>query len=270
MITIDENKCIGCGLCVKDCFTQDIEMAGQKAKSKKIRCIECGHCIAVCPQNAIVLENYPMAEVIEYEEGKFEIDENQYLRALKYRRTIRQFSDKQVEKQKIEKIIEAGRYSPTGGNQQNVSFCVVREDIDALRNMALDELNAIANLSYEEKEKMNVSWYADLWKRMYLDYHSQNKKDGLFFDAGTVILVLSTSVQNACIAAAHMETMVYALGLGMLYSGFFTRAAAHSQEIKKYLNLKKGQEVVACLVIGYPDVTYQRTVPRKEVEIAWR
>jgi len=270
MITIDENKCIGCGLCVKDCFTQDIEMIDQKAQSKRIRCIECGHCVAVCPQNAIALENYPMSEVLEYEEGKFEIDDSQYLRSLKYRRTIRQFSDKQVEKQKIEKIIEAGRYSPTGGNQQNVSFCVVREDIDSVRNMALEELNHIADLSHEEKAKMNVLWYANLWKRMYLDYHSQNKKDGLFFDAATVILVISNSVQNACIAAAHMETMVYAQGLGMLYSGFFTRAAAHSLEMRKYLKLNKGQEVVACLVVGYPGVTYQRTVPRKEAVVVWK
>ncbi|MCB2359113.1 hypothetical protein [Clostridium estertheticum] len=62
-----------------------------------------------------------------------------------------------------------------------------------------------------------------------LDYHDQNRKDGLFFDAGTVILVLSESVQSACIAAAHMETMLYAQGLGMLYSGFFTRTVASVQ-----------------------------------------
>lgn len=270
MIAINENKCIGCGLCVKDCFTKDIEMTDHKAKSKRIRCIECGHCIAVCPKSAITLENYPMSEIIEYKKGEFEIDKNQYLRSLKYRRTIRQFTNKQVENQKIENIIEAGRYSPTGGNQQNVSFCVVRNDIDTLRDMAIDELNKIANLSNEEKEKMNISWYGDLWKQMYLDYHDQNRKDGLFFDAGTVILVISKSVQNACIAAAHMETMVYAQGLGMLYSGFFTRAVAHSKEMKEYLKLNQEQEVVACLVIGYPSIKYQRTVPRKEAEIVWR
>ena len=71
--------------------------------------------------------------------------------------------------------------------------------------MAIDELNKIANLSDEEKEKLNISWYGDMWKQMYLDYHNENRKDGLFFDAGTVIVVLSKFVQNACIAAAHME-----------------------------------------------------------------
>lgn len=270
MIIINEEKCIGCGLCVKDCLSKDIEVIDFKAKSKRIRCIECGHCIAVCPQDAITLENYPMSDIIEYEKGKFEIDEDQYLRALKYRRSIRQFSNKQVEKEKIEKIIEAGRYSPTGGNQQNVSFCVLREDINLLRDMTIEELNRIANISNEEEEKMGVSRYRNVWKQLYFDYHNNDKKDGLFFDAGTVILVLSPSVQNASIAAAHMETMIYAQGLGMLYSGFFTIAAANSKEMKEYLKLDQGQEVVACLVIGYPNVKYERTVPRKEAKVVWR
>ena len=56
----------------------------------------------------------------------------------------------------------------------------------------------------------------------------------------------------------------------MLYSGFFTRAAAHSKEMREYLNLNPNEQVFACLVIGYPSVKYQRTVPRKEVKIIWR
>jgi len=270
MITIDESKCIGCGLCAKDCFTSDIEVVRKIAKSKKIRCIECGHCVAVCPKNAIVLEDYPMSEILEYEKGRFEIDANQYLRSLKYRRTIRHFSKRQVEDQKIQNIIEAGRYSPTGGNLQNVSYCIVKDDIEPLKTMIINELNLIANLSDEEKQKLNISWYGDLWKQMYLEFHNQKKKDGLFFDAGTVILILSTSVENAYVAAAHMETMVYAQGLGMLYSGFFTRAVAHSRELQEYLNLKHGKKVCACLVIGYPEIKYQRTVPRRKAEICWR
>lgn len=269
MITINEEKCVGCGLCVKDCFTKDIEIIENKAKSREIRCIECGHCITICPKNAVTLENYPMSEILEYEDKEFELDENQYLRALKYRRTIRQFSKQRVETEKIEKIIEAGRYSPTGGNQQNVSYCVIRDDINQLKSMTIIELNKIANLPKEEKEKMNISWYGDMWKQMHLDYH-KNNKDGLFFDAGTVILVLSKSAQNAYIAAAHMETMIYAQGLGMLYSGFFTRAMSQSKEMREYLNLNHNEQVFACLVIGYPRVKYQRTVPRKEAKIIWR
>ena len=269
MITIDETKCIGCGLCVRDCFSKDIEVVDYKAKSKGIRCIECGHCVAVCPTSAIALEQYPMSEILDYKKGEFDLDADQYLRSLKYRRTIRQFTNKRVEIEKIEKIIEAGRYSPTGGNQQNVSYCVVQEGVDSLRTMAIDALNTIANLPSEESAKMNTSWYSKMWKRMYREYHGPDKVDELFFNAGTVILVISDSVQNAYIAAAHMETMVYAQELGMLYSGFFTRAAAYSQELQEFLQLEQGQQVAACLVVGYPNVKYLRTVPRKEAEVTW-
>lgn len=270
MIMIDESKCIGCGLCAGDCFTKDIDIIDKKAKSKRVRCIKCGHCIAVCPKNAVSLVNYPMHEVLEYEKGAFEINADQYLRSLMFRRTVRQFSKKDVEAKKIDKIIAAGRYSPTGGNLQNVSYQVIRQDVDVLRKMTLDVLYSIANLGSDEKERLNTSWYSDLWTQMYLDYHGAEKRDGLFFDAGTVILVTSKSPQNAWIAAAHMETMVYALGLGMLYSGFFTRAAAYSGAIRDFLKLAPGQEIAACLVIGYPNISYVRTVPRKEADVVWR
>ena len=41
------------------------------------------------------------------------------------RRSIRKFLDKEIEKEKIEKIIEAGRWTPTGKNAQDVSYIVI-------------------------------------------------------------------------------------------------------------------------------------------------
>ena len=79
----------------------------------------------------------------------------------------------------------------------------------------------------------------------------------------------SDSPQAALIAAAHMETMVYSLGLGMIYSGFTTRAVGHSAGLQEYLELKEGYRVWAVLVIGYPKVKYQRTVPRKKADVLW-
>lgn len=61
---------------------------------------------------------------------------------MKFRRTTRQFDiSKEVEVEKIEKIIEAGRYAPTSSNMQNVSYIVVKENIQKLRVLALETLN---------------------------------------------------------------------------------------------------------------------------------
>ncbi|WP_292609265.1 hypothetical protein [Methanobrevibacter sp. UBA188] len=40
-----------------------------------------------------------------------------------------------------------------------------------------------------------------------------------------------------------------------------------SRSLKKLLDLEKGYDVVTCMVIGYPDVKYQRIVPRKELKV---
>jgi len=52
--TIDENKCTGCGMCIKQC-PQDA-ISGEKKKPHKIdqdKCIKCGACYGTCKFNAI-------------------------------------------------------------------------------------------------------------------------------------------------------------------------------------------------------------------------
>jgi heterodisulfide reductase subunit A-like polyferredoxin len=46
MISIDVEKCIGCGQCVKDCFPSDIEIIDGKAKVNNVTCMNCGHWIS--------------------------------------------------------------------------------------------------------------------------------------------------------------------------------------------------------------------------------
>jgi len=46
--------CIGCGLCVKKCPKQAIELIDKKAVISQDKCIKCGLCINSCPKKAIV------------------------------------------------------------------------------------------------------------------------------------------------------------------------------------------------------------------------
>ncbi|NTV91531.1 MAG: nitroreductase, partial [Clostridiales bacterium] len=74
----------------------------------------------------------------------------------------------------------------------------------------------------------------------------------------------------AALASSNMELMAEALGLGVLYVGYFTAGANQSREIIKLLDLKNEDKVVTCLALGYPSVKYLRTVPRKTPVIRWR
>lgn len=50
------------------------------------------------------------------------------LAAIQNRRSIRLYSDRPVEEEKLRKILEAGRLAPSAGNMQNWKFIVVRDD----------------------------------------------------------------------------------------------------------------------------------------------
>jgi len=273
MMIVNEEKCIGCGLCVKDCFPKDIELIDKKAKINNVTCFKCGHCIAVCPTDAVTTDEFDMSEVIEYDKEKFQVDPNNLLNFIKFRRSIRQFKDKEVEEEKLSKIIEAGRFTETAANMQDVSYIVVREGLQELRRLTLETLNDIGNkiLSNITPENIIYVKYAKLWVKMYEKYkENPDKEDELFFNAPAVIVVTANFQINGVLASSNMELMTNALDLGVLFSGFFVRAAEGNKKIRELLGIKEGKEVATCMIIGYPDIKYKRTVPRKSPKISWK
>lgn len=56
MIVVNEERCKGCGLCVKNCPLEAIELTEKKARIED-RCASCGVCIRVCPFQAIAKES---------------------------------------------------------------------------------------------------------------------------------------------------------------------------------------------------------------------
>ncbi len=50
---IDNEKCVGCGICVPMCPEQAISIIQKKAVIDNNKCIECLQCMKECPENAI-------------------------------------------------------------------------------------------------------------------------------------------------------------------------------------------------------------------------
>ncbi|KZL91502.1 nitroreductase family protein [Clostridium magnum] len=273
MMNVNNEKCIGCGQCVKDCFLRDIEIVDGKAKINNVSCMKCGHCIAVCPKDAVWTEEYNMEEVKNYNKEDFLVDADNLLNFIKFRRTVRQFKDKEVEEEKLSKIIEAGRYTQTGSNMQDVSFIVVRDGIQELKELTLESLKKIGEelLANLTPQTTVFKRYAEMWIKMYEDFKANPKEnDKLFFNAPAVIIVTANSDVNGALASSNMELMTNALDLGTLFSGFLVRASQGNEKMMNFLGVKEGKKIVTCMVIGYPDVKYFRTVPRKEADIIWK
>ncbi len=271
MMNVNKEKCIGCGLCLSDCFAKDIKLHNGIATMKNDACFKCGHCIAICPKGAVSTDEYNMDEVKDYNKDEFTIDSEHLLNFIKYRRSIRHFKKKDVENEKLMKIIDAGRFTQTARNSQNVSYIVVKEEIDVLKSIALESLSEKGQtiLNNLTADTMALERYAKMWVTMNTEYKEKGV-DNLFFHAPAIILVIADSQVDGTLASSNMELMTNALGLGTFFSGFFVRSAQGNQKIMSHLGLDENKQIVNCMVIGYPDVKYARTVPRKDADITWK
>lgn len=260
-VKIDKDKCIACGLCCGDCPQNVLILKNGKATMIAEKCLECGHCVAICPEYAVTMSGYDMNDVKTYDENNFGIDEEVFLNTLKFRRSIRHYKSKQVEKEKIKKIIEAGRFTPTGSNKQSVRYIVAQKSISKFENEALKTFVKLKGLLE------NVGKFV----KLPIDISKYKLGPGFFFHgAPAVIFVVSDDDVDASLASMSMELMAESMGLGTLYVGFFVVAAKLNKRIRKKLGLTKKEKVVTCLAVGYPDVKYMRTVPRKKANVEWR
>lgn len=250
-IIIDKEKCIGCGKCVKDCVSEKLAIIDGKAQFKYQRCIQCGHCFAICPTGAVTMRDYPDTpdeKVVDMTE----FDSDMLLQAMKSRRTIRQFKDKPVSAEDINKILESARYCPTGTNAQDFAFTVITDSLSDI------ERECVKFFRWGQKAVTPFSSYI---KNSTID-------DNFFFKKAPLVIVVSSKGNtSACLASSYMELMAESLGLGVLYSGFFVAAAKLNPKIGSMLHLKKGFKPVTTLVIGYPDVKYERIPPRNKADV---
>ncbi|BBF43696.1 ferredoxin [Lachnospiraceae bacterium KM106-2] len=272
MFYVNKEKCIACKQCINDCPTKIISLKDGKASIDGDPCLKCGHCLAICPVEAVATDDYDMSEVMPYNEETFYIDPEHLLNFIRFRRSVRRFKQQEVSKEQIAKIIQAGRYTQTGTNSQDVSYIVVQNKLGKLRDLIFESLkkkgdSILANMTPETEF---LRTYAHMWLNMYDAYKADPAvNDGVFFHAPVVIFVLSPSQLNGGLASSNMELMVDALGLGTFFSGFSMVAIQDNQAILDLLGVKDQKQLVSCLVVGHPDVTYKRTTPRKQVDINW-
>lgn len=263
MIIIDREKCIGCGLCAKDCPAGKIKIEEKKAVYAP-ECIQCGHCVAVCPQEAVSIPEYDMDDIETYDKDTFTVEPDRFLHAVKFRRSIRNYKDQPLEKEKMERILQTGRYTPTAKNSQECRFIVLQNELEDFKQQLWETVPDLT-----EQMKKDMPHYAMLFKFMYRKWKKDHSDDSLFFNAPACILIASENPLDGGLAAANIENMAVAEGAGVLYSGYLQRIISASYELKDWLGISD-RSLTCCMLIGYPAVTYRRTAPRKKPDIVWR
>ena len=138
------------------------------------------------------------------------------------RYSVRKFSDKPVEKEKLDKILEAGRLAPTACNNQPQKIIVIND------KPALEKVNKCTRYGFGAPVVLIICYNkGESWKR---------SSDGK--DMGDV---------DAAIVTTHLMLAAASMGLGSTWVGSFDPAAA-----RREFALPDNIIPVAFLPVGYP------------------
>lgn len=163
----------------------------------------------------------------------------------KMRITVRQFDKRPVEQEKIEKILEAGRWAPTAVNAQPQRILVLNTP------NTLSRVQEFCSFSYNQK-------YVDLAKECDDKEHG---KCNYYYGAPLVLFVCYdktvcwkhpqngklSGATDATIVATHMMLEAASIGLGTVWISYFDEDKA-----RELLNIPNVWVPVCMLYIGYP------------------
>jgi len=262
MTVINNEKCIGCSSCIGDCVFNSLKLDNGKAMLDG-QCIKCGHCVAICPSQAVSIPEYEMSEVEDYDKNRFTFDIDKLLYIIKFRRSIRHFTEQPVEQEKLENIIQVGRYTATGVNRQSCRFVVFQDTLKELKSTIWDGIDKALkqpDSNIKEDDLKSLQKLSD-WRTQNIDF--------LFRNAPVAIYIAADSVVDAALAAQNMELAAISQGLGVFYNGYLVWATSMNSVATEMLDLQNKQ-IAVCMMVGYPKVKYQRTAPRRKADVVWK
>jgi nitroreductase len=145
------------------------------------------------------------------------------LEVIKKRYSCRAYQEKEIEQEKLDEILEAGRQAPSAKNTQDWRFVVVRDK--------------------EVKKRVAAS----------------TNRPEVFAKAGVIIAACSNSDMvmtcgqaigpiDVAIALEHISLQAIELGLGTCWIGAFKEDA-----VRQELGVPEGVAIIELMAVGYPE-----------------
>jgi ferredoxin len=290
-IFINESTCKKCVLCGEVCPNKIIRKNEKKEmfflEERIDLCFKCGQCMAVCPTKSIIVEGlsytkdfFDLPTQESYEEGFFNL--------LYSRRAIRNFYDKPVSREVMEKIVKAISLSPPGFPPIKFQLIIVQNQQlikDALPYMIelYDSLIKVVNSPIKRifvKKEVGAKRYRTMQQHLIplltkrLPSLKNGLEDTLTRNAPAMILFIADRngediKEDIFIAATFGMLAVHALGLGGSIMDIIPPAIEKKKELRKMFNVSDNQEVVASMILGYPKYKYQRGIKREIKNVKW-
>lgn len=146
----------------------------------------------------------------------------EFLELAKKRYSVREFENKPVEKEKLDKILEAGRIAPTACNFQPQRILVIQD------KEQIEKLKKSTRFTFDAPVILMIC--ADTTKSWTRKYDNKNHAD-----------------IDVSIVTTHMMLQAAELGIGTTWVCSF-----NPQQIKEDFYVPEGYEVINLLPMGYP------------------
>jgi nitroreductase len=181
------------------------------------------------------------------------------MEVLRNRRSVRDYSDAAIDRETVERLIDAATLAPSAMNQQPWAFAVVfgREQID----------------DYAKRTKQ--WWLATLPQTPEQASFRRELEDPefvLLYHAPALVIVMAKSpgtqaAEDCCLAADHLTLAAHNEGLGTCWIGL-ARPWLDLPATKAELKLPEQYTVIAPIILGHPK-TSPTSPGRKPAEIHW-
>ena len=182
------------------------------------------------------------------------------LELMKERRSIRKYQDKQISREDLEKIIEAGLYAPNAGGGQ-------RAKIVAVHNKELAEKIGRLNITRFDRSRL-AGGYVSSEQPSVID--NPNIKSG-FYGAPTVCVIFGAknflySIPDAFCCAENMVLEAANLGIAscIIARGEETFDNEAGRALLKEWGIPDTDTARCFVILGYCDGDYPQMKSRKE------
>lgn len=178
---------------------------------------------------------------------------------IKARHSIRKYTDRQISREDMAKILEAGNFAPNAGGGQ-------RSMMVGIRNKELTTKIGIMNLAKFDRTKL-AGAYVSKEQPSVID--DATMKDG-FYGAPSVVAIFGQNhflfrEADAFCCAENMILQATELGLAscIISRGAETFISPEGQELLKEWEIPENYSAICFVILGYLDGEQPHTKPRK-------
>ena len=277
--------CNGCGLCVQVCKDFGIRIVDGKAERVEhpvFGCIGCGHCMAICPKEAVKVEGRCLsaADLTGLPEPSEAAGYDSFRSLLQRRRAIREFLNKEVEPELIDRVLEAVRLAPMGLPPSDVHVLVL-DSRAKVRKFSTDFCAHLEGCRWLVSGwflalmrpfwgKANDALFRDFVRPLIGVYISAMARgeDLVTYDAPVAIYFYGSPYcdpADPIVAATYAMLAAESLGLSTCMLGGMHPLIQNGRAARKFREqqgIRSASREGLMVIMGYPRVKYQKGIRR--------